>query len=468
MQNKKLADFIKHQIPFHKFYRDLFKKKKIKFDEIKTTDDLQKLPFTTKKDIAPTSDDPGKTRKFIIAPTQELIKKHAKRSKLVSVALGRLFNKERVKANLEDEYKPVHVHFTTGRTALPTPFTYTDYDLKRLVESGLRCFRVFKISKDDIAVNAFPYAPHLAFWLTYFAAYNTKTMTLHTGGGRILGTKKILAAFENLKATAGVFMSGYCYHVIREAVENKKDFSSLKKLIFGGERVPEGLIKKLKDMLSKIGASNVEILSTYALTEGKVAWAQCCEGSDYHLYPDMEFIEVVDEEGNRVKEGEKGEIVYTALDFRGTVVLRYKTGDTTDGIYYDQCPHCGRTVPRLNPNIQRKSDIKEFQFRKIKGELINLNLLLSLLAGHQMIDEWQIEIRKINDDPYELDELIIHAAPRGKIEPENVIESLEKDVKDEIGITPKVDITSLEDVVKRLKFDTEVKERRIVDNRPKV
>lgn len=467
LQNNRLEYMVKHKFPYSKFYRNLFKKSRLSFDDIKTTEDLQKLPFTNKTDIAPTIENPDKPRQFILSPTKELLKKYESKSKLISIVLGNIFQKNKTKENLELEYKPIHFHFTTGRTALPTSFSYTYYDLQRLIESGKRLFDTFGVRRNDVALNAFPYAPHLAFWQTYYAAYNLNIMTLHSGGGKVLGTKKIILALESLKATLGIFMPGYAYHVIRQAVEQKKDFSSLKKLIFGGERIPQGMLDKTKNLLAKVGAKDVEILSTYAMTEGKVAWPQCCEGSDYHLYPDMEFIEIIDEEGNRVKEGERGEIVYSGLDFRGSVVLRYRTGDITDGLYYHKCPHCNRTVPRINANIQRKSDIKEFKFQKVKGELVNLNLLFGLLSGNMQVEEWQIEVRKVNDDPFELDELIIHIASKDKTNTKELIDSVSKDIKAELGITAKINITTLKNILEKLKFETKVKESRIVDNRPK-
>lgn len=100
------------------------------------------------------------------------------------------------------------------------------------------------------------------------------------------------------------------------------------------------------------------IFSTYAFTEAKTAWVQCAENSGYHLYPDLEYIELVNENGEPIKEGEKGEVVYTSLDWRGSTVIRYRTGDICEGIEYSPCPHCQRTMPRLKPGIERKSEFK--------------------------------------------------------------------------------------------------------------
>ena len=332
LQDKSLRSFIKNQVPYHTFYHNFFKKNKIGFSDIKGTENLKKLPFTTKEDIAPTQKEPKKFLDFILQPSKESIKQYATLNKKIKSLLD--------KNHLYYEYKPVHIHFTTGRTANATPILYTAYDLQRLEESGRRMMHILDVSGNDVVVNAFPYAPHLAFWQTFYAIKEANLLSLHTGGGKTLGTDKIIKAIENMKATCLVGMPGYIYHLIRTAKEQKNNLSSLNLVIFGGERVPAGLRDKIKNDLISMGSKAPRILSTYAFTEGKCAWVECKEESGYHLYPDFEFIEIVDKNNERVGEGEKGEIVYTSLDWRGSVFLRYKTGDITKGLYYEKCS-CG-------------------------------------------------------------------------------------------------------------------------------
>jgi len=72
--------------------------------------------------------------------------------------------------------------------------------------------------------------------------------------------------------------------------------------------------------------------------------------------------------GDVVPPGHPGELVFTPLDARGSVVLRYRTGDYIDGgLVYDPCPHCGRRAPQLVGNISRSSEIKEMRLDKVKG-----------------------------------------------------------------------------------------------------
>lgn len=458
LQNKLLKNYIKTQIPYHPFYHSLFKKNKISFFDIRTIDDLKKLPFTTKEDIAPTEKNPNKFVDFVLQPNEKLAMQYAPLHKKIKI----IFNK----TSLYYEYKPIHLHFTTGRTANATPFLYSACDLQRLEEAGKRMMETLGISHDNVLVNSFPYAPHLAFWQTFFAAKGANIFSLQTGGGKILGTDRIISSTQAMKATVLAGMPGYLYHLLRTAKDQKKNFKSLNLVILGGERVPAGLRDRLKDFLISMGAKNPRILSTYAFTEGKCAWVECKEESGYHLYPDFEFIEAVDKNGERVNEGEKGEIVYTSLDWRGSVVLRYKTGDMTKGLYHDKCS-CGRTLPRIDGAIERSSEYKEFMLTKIKGSLVNLNAFFSIMMSSKDIEEWQVEIRKKNNDPYDIDELIVYVSPKKKANFEKLKDGLKSNISKEAEVTPEIVKVELKELLHRLGMETELKERRIVDNRKK-
>jgi len=138
LQNKKLRYFIRHKIPFSPYYNKLFKKNKIKFSDIKTVKDLKKIPFTTKKDIAPDKKNPKKYNEFILQPDKSSIKKYSSKLDLLKYFLD--------KNTALGEFKPIHVHFTTGRTSNAVPFLYTSYDLEKLREAGRRMMDIFSSS----------------------------------------------------------------------------------------------------------------------------------------------------------------------------------------------------------------------------------------------------------------------------------------------------------------------------------
>lgn len=431
LQNKKLSYFLRNEVPKHPYYKNLFLKNKIKLSDIKTVKDLRKLPFTTKEDIAPTKDNPGLPLRFVLQDKNE-------------------------------KYKPIHIHFTAGRTAAPTPFYYTNYDIENMKEAGKRIMSLIKAGKNEIAVNAFPYAPHLAFWQAYFALNACGIMSLHSGGGKILGSEKIIKAIVGMRATTLLAMPGYAYHLLRIAADEKINLSSLNKIILGGERINEGLRNKIKSLVK----NNIKIFGTYGFTEGKTVWTQCDENSGYHLYPDLEYIEIVDDRGESVNEGEKGEIVYSALDWKGSVVLRYKTGDITDGIYYGKCEYCGKNIPRIGTKIERKSEFKEFNLVKLKGALVNLNAFYSIIHEFGEVLEWQIEIKKKNNDPYELDEIYLYVAIKEKFDFNKLKIKINERVMNLTEITfSDIIKLNMQEMLKRLGIESELKEKRIVDRR---
>jgi phenylacetate-coenzyme A ligase PaaK-like adenylate-forming protein len=466
LQNRRLRHFFHHELPYSPYFRALFEKHNLKFTDISTVDDLQKVPFSSKTDLAPTPDDPAKSRAFILQPDEHLLRQYATKGKLIGILLQKLAGQD-VKKKLEWEYKPIHLHFTTGRTALPTAVGYTQRDLNVLKETASRLFLTMGIPGNAVVVNAFPYAPHLAFWLTFFATSSLGLTTLQSGGGKVMGTQKIIDAIERLKATVVTAIPGYFYHSLREAVAQKKNWSNLQYVVFGGERVSEGLRAKVKDLLKEVGAMDVKIIATYAMTEGKTAWTQCSEETGYHTYPDMEIFEVVDEKGNRVPEGQPGELVYTSLNWRGTVMVRYRTGDIIQGMSYDQCSHCGRTVARISKDIKRKSDIKEFNLTKVKGELVDLNAFFPLLSGTPEVEEWQLQIAKVNNDPYEVDELVLYVAPKPNVTFMQLEHALNRKIMAETGVTARLVEKPLAEILQMIGMETEPKEKRVVDVRPK-
>src|SRR5690606_29066882 len=132
----------------------------------------------------------------------------------------------------------------------------------------------------------------------------------------------------------------------------------------------------------------------------------------YILYPDLGVFEIVDPDGDEVlPDDADGELVYTPLDGRGTVVLRYRTGDLVKGgIRYENVPRLGGWVPILSPDISRVSNIHQMDLKKVKGTLVNLNDLATVLSDLAEVEEWQVEIRKKDGDPYEVDELVVVVA----------------------------------------------------------
>ena len=190
----------------------------------------------------------------------------------------------------------------------------------------------------------------------------------------------------------------------------------------------------------------------------------------YHLYPDTEIFEIIDPKTGEVKgEGEDGGLVYTSIDARGSVVLRYRTGDfVKGGITTEPCPYCQRRIPRISSDITRLSDVKDFQLSKIKGALVDLNHFTSVLNERKTIDEWKIELCKKNNDPVEVDQIVAYLCPTSRCDREQVEKEIRKKMLLATEVAPnEVHFVTLQEMVGRLELEVANKAKRIIDTRPK-
>ena len=477
IQNQKLRHFISRQLyPFSPYYRGLFDRHNIKPGYIKTVEDLRIIPFTKKEDFFSSPENPQAFRDFILQPDEKLIKKYWPKPKLISLALTKIIRgKDYLKKSLERQYKPIFLTATTGTTQSPVSFLYSDYDLGNLSRSGYRLLEVFGGKGDIRAVNIFPYAPHLAFWQTFYAAVCHNDFMLSTGGGKVMGTQGNIEAICKVKPNFLIGVPGYLYHLVRAAKEQGKDFSFLEKIVLGASAVPAGFKEKLAEILSGMGVRKLSVMGTYGFTEAKCAWGECPTeigiSSGYHTYPDMEIFEVIDpESGAARKEGEDGELVYTALDARGSAVVRYRTGDLVKGgISYQPCPYCQRTVPRINSQIYRASNIKDLKLSKLKGTLVNLSYFGEILEAEKGVEEWQIEVRKKDNDPYEIDELVVYLSLKPEVEPQALKVSLREKMLSTTEVSPnEIIVLPHKEMLEQVEMEVSHKVKRFVDKRPKI
>ncbi len=476
LQNSKLRYFINHQLyPFSPHYQKLFDLQKIRPQDIKCRADLQKVPFTSKADFVSTVEHPEKFRNFILQPDQSKMRHALTAHRLLKLALySAIGSKAYVAEKINREYRPAFITFTTGTTNTPISYLYSQYDIQNLYLSGSRMLQLFDIRDSDRVVNVFPFAPHLAFWQVVLGGLSSGVLILSTGGGKVLTSDGNLGAILKMKPSVILGVPSYVYHLLRIAENKGYRMDFIKKVVLGAAAVTDSFKLKLLDLLTNMGARDVSILGTYGFTEARSAWAECpsapSTSSGYHLYPDKEIFEIIDPETGKVKnDGEDGEIVYTSIDSRASAVIRYRTGDFVQGgITYEPCPFCRRRVPRLSYRINRISDIKGLQLSKIKGSLVNLNNFSTVLNDFPEITEWQIEIRKKDNDPHEVDELVVYVCEKDKTNRTQLAEDIKNKIHLSTEISPNaIAFCSLPEIVKRLELETASKEKRIVDSRPK-
>lgn len=458
-------------LPFSAHYNELFRREKLDASALRRFDDLRRIPLTAKSDFAATDRCRDPVREFVLVPDKALL---ARRVSTVVQALVR--GRTRVAEQFEREFRPILLTSTTGRSSEPVPFLYTSHDIGNLRLAGARVMGVCASTREMRMINLFPFAPHLAFWIAHYASEEFGVFMLDTGGGKVMGTEGNLRLIKKIKPDVLIGMPTFQYHILKEAVREGVELPNLKKIVLGGEKAPAGMRRKLRALAAQLGAPKIDVLRTYGFTEAKLAWAECPFAEDagsagYHIDPDLALIEIVDPKtGEPRGQEEPGEIVFTPLDARGSVVIRYRTGDCIDGgLFFEPCPFCGRKVPRLMGEISRNSEVRELHMEKLKGTLVDFNHLEHVLDNAEHIGTWQIELRKRNDDPLECDELILHVEKTDTFDEDRLREVLSERFAAELEVHPnRIAFHTTEELRRRQGIGVQLKEQRVIDHRPSV
>lgn len=469
-QLARLRRYLHDQVlPFSAHYRKVFADEGIDAGDLRDVQDLQRIPFTSKSDFLPGTDGRDPVRDYVLVPDRAVL---SKRPGTMVRALLR--GRAAVAEGFEREYRPLLLTSTTGRSAEPVPFVYTAHDIENLKLAGSRVYGLCGAQREMRMLNMFPFAPHLAFWFAHYGGMEFGTFVLGTGGGKVMGTEGNLRLVKKIKPEVLIGMPTFLYHVMQSAVADGVELPNLRKIVLGGEKAPSGMRRKLRALAAQMGSPKIDILRTYGFTEAKLAWTECPFAEDagsagYHIHPDLAMIEIVDPKtGEPRGEGEPGEIVFTPLNARGSVVLRYRTGDCIDGgLIHETCPFCGSNVPRLVGEISRTSEVREMQLGKLKGTLVDFNHLEHVLDNAEHIGTWQLELRKRNDDPLEMDEIILHVAKSDECDDGQLRRMLDERFASEIEVHPnRIEFHNAEELRQMQGVGMLLKEQRLIDHRP--
>jgi len=392
----------------HPFYQKKFKEMGLEEQDLQSTNDLEKLPPTFKKDYM---SDPESFR----------------------LKIDDLSLPERI---LWD------VVFTAGTsTGQPVPFYTTTHDFYANLYLQRKCGLIRGFKNTDIMANLYPLTPHPHG--AFIRAINSGTIMGCPVVSALTGAPYpefpvhnsidyAIELVEKTKATLIWAVPSFLRKFLITAAEKKADFSSIRLFALSGERVSGGLRQELKKRASLSGAKDPIISVSLGMTEMQAGCVECTEFSGFHNpAPDLFFFEILDEKTyRRMPDGELGLLALTHLNRRGTVLLRYVLGDMTS-LTHQKCPYCGRTSERIVANPVRVGELT-----KIRGMLVNKETLQEQLMSFPQIEEFQVVLTTVDpEDPYSMDEMIIRLAVPG---PEK--ETLEKEiiqrVKTATGVKP--------------------------------
>jgi len=299
-----------------KFYRSRFDELGIEPADIRSREDLEKIPFTTKDDLR----DNYPYGMFAL-PLREVVR----------------------------------IHSSTGTTGKPTVVGYSANDLDSWSEVVARIMTAGGVTNDDVVQIAFGYGLFTGGFGLHYGAERIGASVIPISSGN---TRRQLMIMEDYRTTALVCTPSYALFLTEVLEENQIDPKrlSLKYGLFGAE---PWSVKMREDIENKMG---IIATDNYGLSEvmGPGVAGECLEKSGLHLNEDHFIPEIIDpESGNTLPMGEWGELVLTTVRREAMPLVRYRTRDLTR-LYVEECG-CGRTLVKMEKVTGRTDDMIIFK-----------------------------------------------------------------------------------------------------------
>ena len=418
----------------HPYYRAKFHALGVEPGDIKSLDDLQQLPPTSKQDYISDPDS------FRLRPDD---------------LPADCANEERV---LWD------VAYTTGTTTgKPSPFYNTAHDAYAIWDQARRCNEAEGLVAADRVANLYPLAgfPTGAFLSVIRSTMIAGLPVVHGLTGAAHSEFKVrnslgeaLDVVERFRPTVLWGVPSFVRRFLDEALRKGADFSGVRLVLTSGEPVPPALRAEIKDALSRLGASAAQIRARYAFTEMQGGLVQCAEHAEgQNVTPDLYHLEMIDPEtGHRLPDGETGMLAITHLHRRGTVMLRYLVGDVVT-LTHAPCPHCGRAGERVIATPRRVGNLV-----KCRGMLVNTDLVADTVSALPGVSEFQIVFIH-GEGTGAMDEMVIRIEHAEDL---SLRETAIARVRDAVSLRPQIEF-----VARGALYDHEqsIKTKRVLDLR---
>jgi len=310
LQNlKELVLRVYNRVPFYKEQMD---KKGIKPSDIKSLENIQKLPFITKTDMRD------------VYPYGLLA---------------------------TDMSEIVEIHASSGTTGKPVVDAYTQKDIEIWSEVMARTLSMGDTTKSDIVHNAYGYGLFTGGFGVHYGARKIGATVIPISGGN---TKRQLSVMKDFGSSVLTCTPSYSLYLAEAARELGLDFSKfpIKAGFFGAEPWSENMRKEIESKL------HLKAIDIYGLTEiiGPGVAAECECQDMLHIFEDHFYPEIIDPvTGQQLEDGKEGELVFTTLTKEGTPVIRYRTRDITY-LNREKC-RCGRTSVRMHRIMGRTDDM---------------------------------------------------------------------------------------------------------------
>ncbi len=294
------------------FYKKKFESLKLNFEELRSLDDLRRLPLTVKQDLRD-----NYPYGLFAVPLRDVVR----------------------------------VHSSSGTTGLATVVGYSRNDIKNWSNLVARILTAAGVTKDDVIQIAFGYGLFTGGFGLHYGAERLGASVIPISAGN---TKRQIQIMQDFKTTALVCTPSYALVIADTMMEMgiNPNGLSLRCGLFGAEPWSEAMRKEINEKLGIVATDN------YGLSEvmGPGVAGECQQCSGLHINEDHFLLEVIDPETlEPVAPGEVGELVITTLTKEAFPMIRYRTRDLTR-LITEPCP-CGRTLTRMERVMGRSDDM---------------------------------------------------------------------------------------------------------------
>ncbi|MBQ3930655.1 MAG: phenylacetate--CoA ligase [Firmicutes bacterium] len=347
LQEEKLIKQVKHVYEHVPYYRDLMDKKGVRPEDIKTLDDIQKLPFISKYDLRDTY-----PYGMLAVPLKDCVR----------------------------------IQSTSGTTGRRVIAYYTQHDVDLWEDCCARAITAAGGTAEDIVQVAYGYGLFTGGFGLHGGAHKVGALTLPMSSGN---TDRQIQFIQDLKATILCCTPSYAAY-IGEAMKEKgikPEDNTLKAGIFGAEPWTEEMRRDIEKSLG------IKAYDIYGLTEtsGPGVSFECEEQHGMHINEDHFYAEIIDPEtGEVLPEGSEGELVFTSLDKEAFPLLRYRTRDLC--VLTSEPCSCGRTFIRMKKPKGRSDDMLI-----IRGVNVFPSQIETVLLNEGYAPNYRIEVDRVNN-----------------------------------------------------------------------
>lgn len=415
LQSEKLIMLVKNVYENVPFYRKKMDDMGIQPSDIKSIDDIVKLPFTYKTDLRD-----NYPFDLFAVPLNEIVR----------------------------------IHASSGTTGKPTTVGYTKNDIDNWREVLSRCLTMAGIGAHDIMQISYGYGLFTGGLGVHYGAENIGCTVVPISGGN---TRRQLQLMSDFKSTVLACTPSYALHLADALAEFGHSVADmqLKIGIFGAEPWTENMRLELE---KKWGIKAFDI---YGLSEimGPGVANDCEFHCGLHINEDHFYPEIVHPETKKqVTDGEEGELVFTTLSKEGIPLLRYNTRDLST-LNREKCS-CGRTSVRMKKITGRSDDMLIIRgVNLFPSQIEHVLLEMGETSAHYMLYIDKVNNLDTLELKVELDESRLVDTIR---ELQTIARRIEHAINSAIGLSIKVTLVEPRTIAR-----SEGKAIRVIDNRKK-